>query len=184
MNRISSASFIIKGLEYHYSNYIQLYGRYRLLKQQNKHISDYSDNCLPVIEMMKHEVVAYINRLGQFYYFATSKQNMEILDNPKNVIPKITYFIPFRNKYSAHRAVDVLRSDDKLEHVQQIDMSFSFLSTFKGNRLVFHLILDQTKDDIREFDICTEHEHIIGETRNIMQILNTSLKSAPNPGTI
>lgn len=181
MNRISSASFIIKGLEYHYSNYIQLDRRYRLLKQENNDISYFAANCLPLIEMMKHEVVAYINRLGQFYYFTISEQNKEILDNPKSFIPKITYFMPFRNKYSAHRAVDVLKPNDQIEYMRQLDMSFSFVSTFKGNRLVFHLFLDQTKDDIREFDICSEHDHIISETSKIMLILNTALESDLNP---
>lgn len=174
MNRIRSASFIIKGLEYHYSNYIQLNRKYILLKQVNKDISDFAVNCVPVIEMMKHEIVAYLNRLGQFYYFTTSEQNKEILDNAKNLIPKITYFMPFRNKYSAHRAVDVLKPNDQIINMHGLDMSFSFVSLFMGNRLIFHLILDQTKNDVRKFDICSEHDHIIEETSKIMDILNTA----------
>lgn len=184
MDRISSASFIIKGLEYHYFNYIQLNRRYKVLQQENKDISDYAANCLPVIEMMKHEVVAYLNRLGQFYYFTTSELNREILNNPKSFIPKITYLMPFRNKYSAHRAVDVLKPNDQIDYVHQLDMSFSFVSTFKGDRLVFHIFLDKTKNDIREFDICSEHDHIIVETSKIMLILNPALKSVSKTRTI
>ena len=77
----------MEGLDYHYDRYIVLE------KQENEkhHI---------------HELTAYFNRLGQFYYFTSSDFCKGLLPsglNPK----KIKELLPYRHKLTAHRAIDV-----------------------------------------------------------------------------
>ena len=50
--------------------------------------------------MLDHEAVAYLHRLGQFYYFAKS---LKLLHN----CPKIKELYLFRRKIIGHRSIDV-----------------------------------------------------------------------------
>jgi hypothetical protein len=59
-----------------------------------------------------HEVNAYLNRLGQFYYFTQSDLVKRVLVDPVVTIPIIRKFVVFRHKYAAHRSIDMPRKED------------------------------------------------------------------------
>jgi hypothetical protein len=94
---INGAVAIFSGIEYHYYNYI---GAIRRLKSP------------PGIGMsaVRHEAVAWVNRVGQFYYFL--KSTLVTNNIPNSTYPTINYVLPFRNKHSAHRSIDAPRTED------------------------------------------------------------------------
>jgi hypothetical protein len=84
---------ILEGLEYHHDNIIR--------------ISDALARGDTVPETsINHEATGYINRLGQFYYFAKSDLVLTAVVNFATAIPTICKFIVFRNKTTAHRSID------------------------------------------------------------------------------
>lgn len=88
--QVKGIKYIILGLEYHYSNFIKVVG----IKNEFNWF---------------HETVAYLNRLGQVYYFLKS-DFMGV--NPEDM-PIIDRAVQLRMKYGAHRALDNPRSDDR-----------------------------------------------------------------------
>jgi hypothetical protein len=90
---VMGAIEMLEGLEYHHDNVLNL----------SQHLANgeaVEEACL------YHEAVAYVNRLGQFYYFARSRLVSQAVGNPLGRIPTILKFMPFRMKYSAHRSID------------------------------------------------------------------------------
>ena len=58
--RLAGAVDMMHGLDYHYNNFMLI----------TKRLSEGEEGDLP--HHLGHEAVAYVNRLGQFYYFADS----------------------------------------------------------------------------------------------------------------
>lgn len=87
--QVHGVKYLVQGLDYHYSNFLTVVS--------NKDGSEWF-----------HELIAYLNRLGQIYYFFKSKF-MAVDDED---IPIIKQIISFRMKYSAHRSVDIPKSWD------------------------------------------------------------------------
>ena len=67
---------------------------------------------------LDHEAVAYINRLGQFWYFAKAMRL-------KTLVPKVTELVSFRHKHTAHRSIDMPKSESIAELEAQA-MAFGF----------------------------------------------------------
>lgn len=82
------AVLFAKGMEYHYQNYLLHYRS-----------DDYE---------WQHEVVAYLNRVGQMYYYLISAN----IGAKSSDMPSLLGASRFRMKYSAHRQVDAPRSGD------------------------------------------------------------------------
>jgi hypothetical protein len=61
----------------------------------------------------RNEAVAWVNRVGQLYYFTRSKLVMERLG--QMTTPTIDEILPFRMKHTAHRSVDAPRKEDTAE---------------------------------------------------------------------
>lgn len=100
---IVGAIEMVAGLEYHHDNICRLSG---LLAA-----------AVPVDETnIFHEAVAYVNRLGQFYYFAKSEFVARVIGEAIATIPTIDKYIVFRMKHTAHRSLDNPRGER--EHVQ------------------------------------------------------------------
>lgn len=89
---------IVEGLDYHYNNSI---------KPESKKSRD-----------AVHEIVAYMGRLGQMYYFLIS----DFIKVEFHEIPTIKSVIQFRMKYVAHRMVDAPRRGDIL-----MDSGYQFI---------------------------------------------------------
>ena len=95
---IIQVEYIVDGLEYHFSNIKSLYARFNNSSSDN--VID-QDNMFRAI---KHEVVAYLNRLGQFHSFAKSQRVEDILPAPLQYLEFICKIIVLRQKQTAHRA--------------------------------------------------------------------------------
>jgi hypothetical protein len=73
-----------------------------------------------------HEAVAYVNRMGQFYYFIKSNLVTRALGGGDALasIPTITKYVVFRNKYSAHRSIDFPRDEsEETQLLQALSLS-------------------------------------------------------------
>ena len=68
-------------------------------------------------EYLLHEAVAYVNRGGQYYYFAISSLVTQTIGQA--LIPHLDKILQFRHKHSAHRSVDKPRREDT-EHLQTV----------------------------------------------------------------
>jgi hypothetical protein len=108
---VTGAIEMIEAFEYHHDNIIRIsgeLGRGELVPETH----------------VNHEALAYLNRLGQFYYFATSALVSEAISNINIVIPTISKFMVFRNKHTAHRSIDAPKKDDtedlKIAHARAV----------------------------------------------------------------
>lgn len=113
---------LIRSLTLYEDNYLQVQGVRVIVQGLEYH---YHNSCDPGKKASKysiHEITAYLNRLGQIYYFLKS----DFMDTDISLIPNIESLIKFRMKYSAHRAVDAPRSNDFLMDLS----SFSILSPY------------------------------------------------------
>jgi hypothetical protein len=167
---------IIKGLEYHYNNYKKL--------SEKLHDIDYKgeltvqDRCVRLSEnadiykAMQHEAIAYLNRMGQFYYFAISNKVKRKIRDPKKMIPTIIYFMPFRHKQSAHRGSDYPREDDNQFAMLQLNRVFSSSIVRIEQNVVFQIFLGKAFEDVRQLDILKEHKKIINEAIELLSSFN------------
>ena len=110
--RIVGAIDMMSGLEYHNRNFCRIVGERALLP-----LSD--PTALEKELFLVHETVAYLNRLGQFWYFVSSRLVKSTVPGWKDIIPTIAKFTRFRQKHSAHRSIDMPKSEDK-PHVQEV----------------------------------------------------------------
>ena len=110
LNFIGSIDMML-GLEYHYVNFCSILNEISELPILDVHLRDKKLSLI-------HEAVAYLNRLGQFYYFASSDFVTTKVNNWENIIPTIIKFKRFRDKHSAHRSLDKPRNQDSSHHQQ------------------------------------------------------------------
>jgi hypothetical protein len=92
---IFGAIEMLGGLQYHYQQFLRIRER----KLSGAVPLDAPDE--------RFEAVAYINRIGQFHYFANSAFCKQIMGRSALLeIPTLEKLLPFRHKYTAHRARD------------------------------------------------------------------------------
>lgn len=136
---------MVNGLDHHFKqhyNYEKKYLRYlekwskqieavRSSQQMNEDFITVDDSYVECGEFAEHEAIAYINRLGQLYYFFKSEwfhalfclniyksrertcgESCELRDILQKNIPMILALMPLRNKISAHRQQDYPHKDD------------------------------------------------------------------------
>ena len=96
---VTGAVRMLEGLEYHHNNIVALSGELA----RGGQISETT---------VEHEAVAYINRLGQFYYVSMSNFVRYAISDFEQLIPTISKFMVFRNKHAAHRSIDAPRVED------------------------------------------------------------------------
>jgi hypothetical protein len=96
--RLSGPIQMMEGLEYHHDAFLRL-----IAKPQAGDFSAEKD--------IIHEVIAYLNRMGQFYYFAKSDFVSRILGSTPSII-EIEKLSPLRMKNAAHRSYDAPRKED------------------------------------------------------------------------
>ena len=68
---------------------------------------------------MQTELVAYLNRLGQFYYFTKSTFVTNINKTALSLIPRIDELKIFRMKNTAHRSLDAPRDESYILQLYQ-----------------------------------------------------------------
>jgi YHS domain-containing protein len=165
---IIQAKYMVDGLTYHFSNIERLYSSFKT--SNNKHLI----NCEEISIAIKHEVVAYLNRLGQFYFFAKSKRVKDLLSNPLSDLEFIDRIIVFRMKQTAHRASDAPKSDDKYYDIESLDKRFSSGSLTINDNLIFDIYLTEKKEHI-SFDPLKEHKKVMQEINDFFEKLNSKI---------
>ncbi len=162
---------ILKGLEYHFNRYKQFSEKLYNIDYSNKLTSKkrksqrihnhiiYSD--------MNHEVIAYLNRMGQFYYFANSYEVGEKIKNVEELIPTIVKFIDFRHKQSAHRGTDKQRDGDNSFIMLQFNKVFSGDMVVRIEQNVVYQLFSGTTNSL-QLDLLKEHSKIISEAEELL----------------
>lgn len=98
---IYGAIEMMQGLTYHYTRFMSLV-----------------ESCHTTVPTMhtagalRHEAVAYLNRLGQFWSFCKSNLVNNYCPSPEKTLPTINKLIVFRNKHGAHRSIDSPKAED------------------------------------------------------------------------
>jgi hypothetical protein len=106
-----------------------------------------------------HEAIAYINRLGQFYYFAKSARI-----NRANVLRRVTALMPIRMKFTAHRSIDAPRDEE--EHTLR-NQAFTFATShFSGQGILFEFYEGET---FLHFRLQEEHPVIMKECSAVLR---------------
>jgi hypothetical protein len=100
--RLTGAINIIEGLEYHHSNWLGI-------------VNECRAGSVYKGAAATHEIIAYFNRLGQFYYFAKSAFVRTRVPNADASLQEILRLIPFRHKIAPHRSIDQPRQEDQGE---------------------------------------------------------------------
>lgn len=113
--QLSGAVSILSGLEYHSDNFLALLKQVKL-RSSHAH------------SKLRHEVVAWVNRVGQLHYFTTSELVISKLGNVAT--PAIDAVLPFRHKHTAHRSFDMPRKNDS-DHLKAVHAMS--LSDFGGS---------------------------------------------------
>ncbi len=85
---ISGAIEMLGGMEHHYANF--LYERAGILAGESVSLDG-----------MKHEAIAFLNRMGQFHYFLRGDFAKRVIADVGAVVPRGTKLMVFRNKHAA-----------------------------------------------------------------------------------
>jgi hypothetical protein len=105
---IIGAIDMLDGLEYHHTAHMNII-------QRLSH-EPFMDGQTEILRKhLVHEATAYLNRMGQFFYFAHSKFAMEFLPDPDAIMPTLLRYKRFRDKHAAHRAIDAPRHEDTVQ---------------------------------------------------------------------
>src|SRR5262249_27339491 len=102
---IIGAIDMLDGLEYHHAAYMIVIERLAAESLASEQSGLYHKHLV-------HEALAYLNRMGQFYYFAHSNFVRQFVPDPDPIISTIVLYKPFRDKHAAHRAIDRPRRED------------------------------------------------------------------------
>ncbi len=112
---------MLEGLEYHHGNIVRISSS--LAKGDPVSAID-----------VDHEALAYINRLGQFFYFAKSEFVRGVIQDAAAFIPTISKFLVFRHKHSAHRSIDLPRGESESEKVAHVRALSSMMGSLFSPR--------------------------------------------------
>ncbi len=99
---VAGALEILHGADYHYNN----------LRRIKIGLDSLSDDRRIRYGNLQNETVAYINRVGQFFHFATSRPVADRIGEISQFAPTIETAVEFRNKYAAHRSIDKPLKED------------------------------------------------------------------------
>jgi hypothetical protein len=120
--RIQGTVDMMKGLDYHHANFMKIIEKLAIVGM------DGIGRDLQV-ELL-HEATAYLNRLGQFYYFLTSDFVSKQFPTAESLAPTVTKFVIFRQKYSAHRSID-----DPRKETTRIQTAHAYSMSSMGGKL-------------------------------------------------
>jgi hypothetical protein len=116
---------MIEGLEHHRKNFMVM------IEQRSKIsiLSAAQDEERRTLEKnLRHETIAYLNRIGQLYRFAVSKFVKSQIPNSVEFIPTVSKLKFFRDKHAAHRSIDWPSKDEKDDSHAQIIQAFGLSS--------------------------------------------------------
>ncbi len=109
------------------------------------------------LDALDHEAVAYFNRLGQLFYFARSAGH-------EALVPRVAQLMSFRNKHTAHRSIDVPRSEDRA-HLQVQAMAFGFYRMTLDNFPCYQIVDEGVH---KQFRLDTDHLLVMTEAIQVL----------------
>ena len=155
--QIAGGVYMLSGLDYHHRQFMlhieQLAPYYAIKSAFLEHIRELPSGStvsppIPTeierdhLDALHHEAIAYINRLGQFVFFAEAMQL-------KSKLPRAKELLTFRHKHTAHRSIDKPRKESfELQEMQAMAFHFGQLdnSSFpvfqiydQGPHITFHM---------------------------------------------
>jgi hypothetical protein len=176
--QIAGSIFMLRGLDYHHTNFMLQFDRIK--PHYDKHKSYLNDaitgrkNSLAYPEMtaaenlihyyLQHEAIAYINRMGQFYYFAKSEPIK--LDS---YLPRIAELMLFRKKHTAHRSIDQPQKETETEKIWQAT-SFGFHLICQNFFPVFQIFHNEKFIQLHMRD---DHPIIMQEALTLLQEIHS-----------
>jgi hypothetical protein len=110
--------------------------------------------------MLDHEAVAYLHRLGQFYYFA---QSLKLLRD----CPKTKELYLFRKKFIGHRSIDSIKAEDLLQ--EQIYQAGCFMRRSFGGKLDSDF--DPKKNMLDDMDLFLTPKRYLSEKAFIRYVI-------------
>jgi hypothetical protein len=172
--QIAGAVSMLRGLDYHRDRFVDI-------------IRCLAAGTLDSDETALHEAVAYVNRGGQYFYFAQSDLVKRQGKCPP--IPFLETLIQFRNKHTAHRSIDKpLKSDtEHLQAYQAMSMDFDgrlflpregatieatlerALFPWRAGYLVFQINLGEGK--FYHLNIERDHDALMREAYSVLELV-------------
>ena len=147
---IVGAIKMMEGLDYYYDNYIEN----KIKNSENKF----------------HDLTAYINRLGQFYYFVKCGISNTILKNGLSEIPLICKLISIRMKNTAHLSLDCPKGEKIEYRKRQAMMFWGFnIILIEGGKEKYYLPIERNnKTEYVNFTPENDHQSIMIECYQII----------------
>jgi hypothetical protein len=169
--QLAGAVSILQGLDYHRDRFVSL-------------ISGLAGGAETDEGHLLHEAIAYINRVGQFYYFAESDLVKTRIG--RLLTPTMDALVKFRHKHTAHRSIDKPRVEDtqQLQTVHAMTLSEfggrlwhpkeklppGFVGPYWGRAYLVYQIHTGSKD-VFELVIERDHERLMAEAYEIIRRL-------------
>lgn len=171
--QILGGVLFLSGLDYHHDQFLSHYKKlkpYYLRKkrfmEQMRQANNSALSPLPnhtekaYLDAMHHEAVAYINRLGQFMYFAKAMNLDAICSRGKELLS-------FRNKHTAHRSIDDPRGEP-LDIKEMQAMAFNFYQLNDGSFPIFQI---QQSGQAINFHMRDDHVVVMKEAMALLETL-------------
>jgi len=114
---IQGAVEMMLGMDYHHGNFM------RIVEQLGE--VELTNGARRLKADLIHEVIAYLNRIGQFHYFLDSEFVKGFCSDANAVAPTLERFLPLRMKHSAHRSIDAPTKKDSIHFQETQAMSMS-----------------------------------------------------------
>lgn len=147
---------MVKGLEYHYENFKRL-----VVGVTFPPSGMCSDADTALIEQAKLEVIAYINTIGQLYYWAEDYR-----ETSAPTIIRITE--SFRHKYTAHVSTHKKKkSDSDIERALHL-FAFAGGSLWDGDGNLL-LQIQKNQGEAINFNLVAEHSVIMEEVQAVFE---------------
>lgn len=172
--QILGGVLFLSGLDYHHDQFLSYFERlepYYLRKiefmAQMRQTGNSTLSPLPShtekfhLDAMHHEAVAYINRLGQFMYFAKAM-------NLDAICLKGKELLSFRNKHTAHRSIDDPRGES-LDIKEMQAMAFNFYQLNDGSS--FPIFQIQQSGQTINFHMRDDHVVVMKEAMALLEAL-------------
>ena len=173
--QIVGAVTMLEGLEYHHTNFMRHVAALRPYYDRTTYgPADSADTSaskasalIPsaaeqeCLDALDHEAVAYLNRLGQFFYFAKARRLTGHL-------PTLNKLMIFRRKHTAHRSIDAPQGESLIEQQYQA-MSFGFYRLIRGGFPSYQI---PTGKAHREFQMHRDHPIVVQEAYGAMHALH------------
>lgn len=110
---IQGAVEMLYGLDYHHDHFMTIISHLAMIGDAKE-----------LLLVLYNEATAYMNRLGQFFYFINSDFVHSNCQGMPPFAPTIEKFVIFRHKHSAHRSIDFPKKESaQIQAVQAMSMS-------------------------------------------------------------